>query len=275
MSENPIIIVLKTIFSLSELQMFTMVLLPILFLIILPRTIWGGILSQLMSKGLDVVKAPLDLAIRILRELALQRILNWILSKFEEYALQKVFSITYLQLLIIGTCILFLAVTPGHILPAEVITLSSFVLLVIEKIYTLRLAKTAMQHAKELEKQAAELEKCYEFGLALDEYSNAFDVYRHSLLLRNPILDGERVKLLEKMATLLYKLESYDKALTRYNQALDLYKKPHILNYTTVKDRARVLQKSADLLFELGRRREAQKRYELIYELTGRQVSYW
>jgi tetratricopeptide (TPR) repeat protein len=275
MSENPIIMTIRIFFSFTEQQMFAMVLLPILFLIILPRIILSGVLFRLMSKGFDVLDVPIDLTIRILREHALQRVLNWILSKIEEYVLQKVFSITYTQLLLLSTSLLFLAITPGHILPAEVITLLSFMLLVIEKVYVIKLAKTAMQRAKKLEGLAVKLDKRGEFGFALEEYSKALDVYRQSLLLKNPILDGERVKLLEHMAILLYKMDSFDKALIRYNQALDLYKRPHILNYTTVDDRARVLQNSANLLYELGRRREAQKRYDLIYELTGRRRSYW
>jgi tetratricopeptide (TPR) repeat protein len=275
MSENPIIMTLRIFFSFTEQQIFAMVLLPIWLFIILPRIIFSGVLFQLMSKGFDVLKVPIDLAIKILRELALRRVLNWILSKIEEYVLQKKFSITYTQILLIGTSLLFLAITPGHILPAEVIALFSFMLLVIEKIYIIKLAQTAMQRAKKLERLAVKLDKRGEFGFALEEYSKALDVYRQSLLLKNPILDGERVKLLEHMAILLYKMESFDKALIRYNQALDLYKKPHILNYTTVDDRARVLRNSADLLGELGRLREAQKHYDLIYELTGRRRSYW
>ncbi|GEM_PF-1866881 len=274
MSENPIVMALRIMFSLSEQQLFTTVLLPILFLFILPRIIVSGVLFQLMLKGFEVLQVPLDLAIKILRKIALQYVLNWILDKIEEYVLQKLQAITYTQFLLVGTCILFLAITPGHILPSEAITLFFFMLLIFEKIYIIKLAKTAIQRAKKLEKMAVKLYNRGELDFALEQYDKAFDVYRQSLLLKNPILDGERVNLLEQMAILLYEMDSVDKALIRYNQALDLYKKPHILNYTTVDDRTRVLQNSADLLYELGRRREAQKRYNLIYELTGHRARY-
>ncbi len=274
MSENPIVMTHRIMFSFGEQQLFVMVLLPILFLFVLPRIIFSGVLFQLMSKGFEVLQVPLDLTIRILRKIILQYVLNWILDKIEEYVLRKLLSITYSQLLIIGTCILFLAITPGHILPGEAITLFFFMLLIGEKIYIIKLTKTAMQSAKKLEKMAVKLYNRGELDFALEQYDKAFDVYRQSLLLKNPLLDGERVNLLEQMAILLYNMNSVDKALIRYNQALDLYKKPHIFNYTTVDDRVRVLQNSADLLYELGRRGEAQKRYNLIYELTGHRTRY-
>jgi len=218
--------------------------------------------------GVSVV----EIFLKILRVFALELLFNLILAQIGKFCLHNVKSMIF----ILTLSLIYSLINFQESSFVGIFVIITFLILFVDKIFAIKRTKVLLNEAKQFEKAAIRASQRRRLHDTLTNFGRALDIYKLPLLAKNPSLDAERAYLLERMAIVLEKDIQPDKALLRFHQALDIYRKPHLANNSALKKRQlKVLAKTAKILYELGRHREAKKRYELISELTGKRITYF
>ncbi len=233
---------------------------------------------KLLGIIVEILFSPINFLITTLKFFALNHLLNWFVDKVEQRCFKESNrrlnrkSISYGRTFIfVIPVILFLVIFPGDSLLEGIIIISFVVTLFMYKVWNFNYRiKPAVQQAKLFEKAA---KNAYQRGFSHDTityFDKALDIYKMPLLLKNPKFDVNRAKLFEQMGIVLYKEGQLKKALRYFSQAISICRKAdHSHDPKLMKSHVRALKVSAELLLEMGRRSEAHKRYEIIYDLTG------
>lgn len=232
---------------------------------------------RLLDTIIEILLSPINFLITTLKFLALNHLLNWLVDKVDKRCFNESnrFNrkpIRYGRTFIFVIPVIFLLlIFPSESLFKEIAIISFIVALFMYKVWNFNYRiKPAVQQAKLFEKAA---KNAYKRGFLHDTityFDKALDIYKMPLLLDNPKFDANRAKLFEQIGIVLYKEGQFNKALRYFSQAISICRKPdHSHDPKLIKSHVRALKVSAELLLEIGRRSEAHKRYEIIYDLTG------
>lgn len=233
---------------------------------------YTGRIWKLLSEATDIDNDFGEKLLKILQNLALNNILDWILDRLDTYyPVYQWRNIGYGEGIPLFFSILLIIIYPKGIWVDEWISLSVFSLLVIEKLWMITHLKSLMSRVNQLEIVGA---KCYQEN----QLSEALRCYRRALVLlyqsgvsSNTVLDRKRAELLEQIAVILDNQHQFMEALINYNRVLTLFNRPHLLkDQSLTHTKSRLLRRTAALLLHLGDRKQARQRCRLIYKQTGK-----
>jgi len=215
---------------------------------------------------------PIKFLTKIVHILSLQHLLTWLLTKVEEFCFNEVKPIIYGEAFIILLCTSFLFIFyPSAIILEGVALITVFFGLFAYKFLIIKYQiKPAVKRAKLFERAALNAYKRGFIQMTFSQFEKALAIYNQPAIANNFRFDIDRAKLFEQIGIVLYNKRRSKQASRYFSQAFDIYQEPHDFeNAKLMKVHIRALKTGANILLEMGRRKDAWKRYKLIYELTG------
>jgi tetratricopeptide (TPR) repeat protein len=223
----------------------------------------------------ELLLNPFNFLIKMLRLISLLQLLKWLNTKVEERCFDEVSPLTLPEIFIILFSSAFLLISsPSEIILEELAIIGFFSALIIYKVLTVKYIKSLIRQAKFCERAADNAYKRGSIPTTLSKLRNALDIYKKPLLLDKHRFALERAKLFEQIGIVLYNDYQTDKALDYFRDALNIYREPQLIfdEAKLMKCHIKAITNSAKILTKMGRRGAAWKRYEFIYELTGKSI---
>ena len=218
---------------------------------------------------------PVSFLIKMLRLISLLQLLKWLNTKVEERCFDEVSPLTLPEIFIILLSSGFLLISsPSEIILEELAIIGFFSTLIMYKVLTVKYIKSLIRQAKFCERAADNAYKRGSISTTLSKLRKALDIYNKPLLFDKHRFALERAKLFEQIGIVLYNDYQTDKALDYFRDALNIYTEPQLIfdEAKLMKCHIKAITNSAKILTKIGQRGAAWKRYEFIYELTGKSI---
>ncbi len=181
---------------------------------------------KLASETVDDFDTLTELVLKVLRRIALNHLLQWILNTLDNYCspIPKG-SLTYGHGMTLIFSMLIIIFYPDDLLVDEWIMIAIFTFIFLEKLIIICYIKWHLYFIKRFQQRASQFVRLSCFKTAILQYEQALRLYQRPFLAKNPLFNDERIRLTEQIGDIFSKQHCFDKALLRYQQALNIYRR--------------------------------------------------